>query len=88
MCHLEYCKEDKFTQGGLIYSAFLVSKFELQVDFPAGVVTMGTESGKKLNAYDDEGDMTLKFAKKVHAIYNIGFKQNLDPNKYLTSNLK
>jgi len=26
---------------------------------------MGTESGKKLKVYDDEGDMTLKLAVKV-----------------------
>ena len=35
------------------------------MDFPAGVVTMGAESGKKLKGFDDEGDLVLKMAYKV-----------------------
>lgn len=38
------------------------------VDFPAGVVPFGRESGKNIDAYDDEGDNALKMAKKVSLI--------------------
>jgi len=32
------------------------------VDFPAGVVTLGAESGKNLENFDDEGDFVLKIS--------------------------
>lgn len=35
------------------------------VDFPAGVLPFGVESGKNICAYDDEGDAMLKMAKEV-----------------------
>ncbi len=35
------------------------------VNFPAGVVPFGTESGKYIDLYDDQGDYALKLAKKV-----------------------
>lgn len=34
------------------------------VEFPAGVVPFGRESGKHYEAFDDEGDLALKFARK------------------------
>ena len=37
-------------------------------DFPAGVVPFGTESGKNISSFNDEGDMFLKIAKKVIGI--------------------
>lgn len=35
------------------------------VDFPAGVIPFGHESGKKIDSYNDQGDMSLREAKKV-----------------------
>jgi len=37
------------------------------VEFPAGVVTIGTETGQSLAEFDDEGDMGFIAAKKVMA---------------------
>ncbi len=42
------------------------SAFWNVVDFPAGIVPFGFETGKKVSLYDDQGDMALKLAKKVN----------------------
>ena len=35
------------------------------LDFPAGVLPFGTESGSKVDEYDDRGDYYFKLAKEV-----------------------
>lgn len=35
------------------------------VDFPAGVIPFGIESGRNIDNYDDEGDALLRLAKEV-----------------------
>ena len=35
------------------------------VNFPSGVLPFGTESGKYIDQYDDQGDFALKLSKKV-----------------------
>lgn len=35
------------------------------VDFPAGIVRFGVETGENLDSYGDEGDAMLKLAKEV-----------------------
>lgn len=36
------------------------------VDFPAGVVRFGTESGNNIDSYDDQGETLFKRAKMVN----------------------
>jgi hypothetical protein len=44
------------------------------VDFPAGIVRFGTETGENIDSYDDEGDSMLKLAKEVKLFGNLGLQ--------------
>lgn len=35
------------------------------VDFPAGVIPFGVETGQNIDNYNDEGDALLRLAKEV-----------------------
>lgn len=35
------------------------------VDFPAGVIPFGVETGRNIDDYNDEGDALLRLAKEV-----------------------
>lgn len=39
------------------------------VDFPAGVIPFGVESGENIANYNDEGDALLRLAQQVNLIY-------------------
>lgn len=36
------------------------------VDFPAGVIPFGIETGQNIESYNDEGDAVLRLAKEVY----------------------
>lgn len=52
-----------FLVAGIIYTA--IWNF---VDFPAGIVRFGTESGKNIESYDDQGEKLFKDTKDVSAV--------------------
>lgn len=56
------------------------------VDFPAGVIPFGIESGGNIDNYNDEDDALLMLAKEVR-MYSLKLCLNYLPNIHSSNNL-